>query len=116
MFSFWFDSDQPPANAVHSLALFKPGCPAGQPVLFPAGALFADDFECESTAAWTVVAFWPHVPSRLTRFALEGAPMTQVLRRRPRLASPLLATRSPPLLPADVHAQGQPDVDRRRPL
>lgn len=55
MYSFRFDADQPPEAAVMTLALFTPGCPASQPVLFPDGALFADGFECGLTDAWSLL-------------------------------------------------------------
>lgn len=50
-FSFWFDSDRPPAQAAHSLDLFKIdellAVPFGDPLL-----IFGDGFETGDTSGW----------------------------------------------------------------
>ena len=53
MFNFWFDADAPPAGAVHSLELFKPGSPATVAFLMP---LFADGFQSHNLTAWSAAA------------------------------------------------------------
>ena len=53
MFNFWFDADAPPAEAVHTLELFKPGSPAGVTFTIP---LFADGFESHNLTAWSASA------------------------------------------------------------
>ncbi len=52
MYNFWFDADQPPADAVvHTIELFKPGDPAL--VSFTIGNdVFADGFESGNTVRW----------------------------------------------------------------
>ena len=50
MFNFWFDADAPPAGAVHTLELFKPGSPASVSFLMP---LFADGFQSHNLTAWS---------------------------------------------------------------
>jgi hypothetical protein len=51
LFNFWFDADAPPAAAVHTLELFKPGDPAS--VTFRI-SLFSDGFESHNLTAWSV--------------------------------------------------------------
>ena len=53
MYNFWFDADQPPADAVvHTIELFKSGDPAS--VSFTLGdGLFADGFESGNITPWT---------------------------------------------------------------
>jgi len=53
MFNFWFDADAPPAGAVHTLELFKPGSPSSVTFTIP---LFADSFESHNLTAWSTSA------------------------------------------------------------
>ncbi|MEO7793163.1 MAG: hypothetical protein ABIV06_00205 [Thermoanaerobaculia bacterium] len=52
MFNFWFDADAPPASAIHTLDLFKPGSPATVTFTMP---LFADGFQSHNLTAWSAV-------------------------------------------------------------
>ena len=108
MYSFRFDADAPPASAVHSLELFKPGSPTSVSFVF---ALFSDGFASHNLTAWSSSNSMNPRP-----FPLEEPPMpTQTLRlaRIARFAagSTLLALA---VLPATLQAQGQqtsgPDV------
>lgn len=56
MFSFWFDADAPPTALRHRLKLFQPGCPASVPFGIPNTVVFADDFECGATGAWSATS------------------------------------------------------------
>ena len=54
MFTFWFDADVPPAGALHTLELFKPGVPSSVLVEFPDGEwIFQDGFESGDTSNWS---------------------------------------------------------------
>jgi hypothetical protein len=57
LYSFWFDSDQPPEGAIHTLELFKPGAPTQVDTVllqFPdATFVFLDGFELGDASAWS---------------------------------------------------------------
>ncbi len=54
MFTFWFDSDQPPVGLQHTIGLFKPGTPASLTFGFEPTLIFADGFESGDTTSWTL--------------------------------------------------------------
>ncbi|MBP7589174.1 MAG: hypothetical protein KBA72_14560 [Thermoanaerobaculia bacterium] len=53
LYSFWFDADAPPASAVQTIELFKPGSPTAVTFTFP---LFSDGFQSHNLTAWSVAA------------------------------------------------------------
>ena len=53
LYSFWFDADAPPATAVQTIELFKPGTPAAVTFTIP---LFADGFQSHNLTAWSAAA------------------------------------------------------------
>jgi hypothetical protein len=56
VFNFWFDADQPPADAiVNSLGLFKPGDPPSVEFAF-VNSLFSDNFESGGFGNWSGTA------------------------------------------------------------
>ncbi len=57
MFTFWFDANQGPDGASHTLGLFKTGSPGAIDVPFAGGGangIFTDGFEVGDTSAWSM--------------------------------------------------------------
>ena len=55
-FSFWFDADRPPAEAIQRLDFFKPACPGAAYFTIPDAVVFGDGFECGGVGAWSGTA------------------------------------------------------------